>query len=140
MLVEDLKSMPDIEIAQKWVVSLSAIRYWRNKTGIYRKKKDGCNQRQAKRILELRREKTCLHEISKKVGVTKYVASKVLYENGLSENLPKTGSNYITPENAPPKHYESAEDSYQLEPEHRERYEELKRWKENNYQKLFRKR
>ena len=139
LMVEDLKAMSNLEVAQKWQLSLSAIRYWRNKTGIYRRKKGGCSKTQEEKIIELRRKKVCIFEIAKKVGVTNYMTSKILYQSGLSSNKPKTGLNYITPENAPPMHYdESQKDSYQLEPSERERFEELKRWKENNYQKLLR--
>lgn len=134
--LEDLKVMSNEEFAEKYGVKRENVSRIRSRFGLVQKKQEPSKQ-EAEQVVQLRNDGENIDTIIKKTGITYWYVKKILYDNGLSEFNPREKYKPLKPEEAEPMFYNGRGDTCELEPVERKRYEELKRWKEENYRKLF---
>ena len=151
----ELRVMSDGEYACKYGITEESARKFREKHGIYRPKAlltDKIPAEVQARICELRREGKNYKEIRLETGASEWGVRSILHANGFEvkglkktkrENQeqkqdeengkPPSWESYVTPETAVPYCYRGRGDSCELEPEERERFDELRRWKEEAF-------
>ena len=154
----ELRVMSDGEYACKYGITEESARKFREKHGIYRPKTlltDKIPADVQARICELKRKGKSYKEIRLETGASEWGVRVILHANGFEvKGLKKTkrenqeqkqdeenGENgkppswesYVTPETAVPYCYRGRGDSCELEPEERERFDELRRWKEEAF-------
>lgn len=131
-IIADLPNMQTAEIVKKYSVSCGIVYYYRQKYHIYcHKEGREITQDTVERVCELRKNNELVENIMRKTNLPKYQVQKILSENGFPIFFARRTS--LTKELATPMFYGNRSDSFQLEDEHRARYEQLKRWKEQNY-------
>lgn len=154
----DIRVMSDAEFAAKYRLSDEWAKKFRQKNGIYRPKAlltDRIPKDVQARICELRREGKNYKEIRLATGASEWGVRSILHANGFEvkglkktkrrnrelkqdeENgkkvKPPSWESYVTPETAVPYCYRGRGDTCELEPEERERFDELRRWKEEAF-------
>ena len=137
--LEDLKVMSNEEFAEKYGIKRKNVSKLRSRYGIFQDKKQGPSKQEAEKVVQLRNDGENIDTIIKKTGITYWYVKKILYDNGLSEFNPREKYKPLKPEDVEPMFYNGRGDTYDLDPPERKRYEELKRWKEDKYRKLFKK-
>ena len=154
----ELRVMSDGEYACKYGITEESARKFREKHGIYRPKTlltDKIPADVQARICELKREGKTYTQIMLETGASEWGVRVILHANGFevkgikiaksasrdpnqdgeageSEGQPAWES-YVTPETATPYCYRGRGDTCKLAPEERERYDQLRRWKEEAF-------
>jgi transposase len=131
-LVADLPVLDNRELEAKYGRSTHTIQHYRQRYGIPSPNKHCITRISAeaeKRILELRQEQMSVKLIAERLGLTLHWVRKVLAQHGLVKSY-NYARKIITPENSIPAFYPKTPDTFDFLPEERERYEELKRWKQ----------
>ena len=154
----ELRVISDAEFACKYGITEESARKFREKHGLYRRPPlliDSIPEDVQKRICQLRREGKTYTQIRLATGTSEWGVRVVLHANGFEVKGIKIAKNasrdpnqdgeageseghpawesYVTPETATPYCYRGRGDTCKLAPPERERYDELRRWKEDAF-------
>ena len=140
---KDLANLTNEEICEKYGVSMSTVGRYRAQTRVPSpvppKRATSHGQKVDSQIVQLRLENYSYLKICQELHLPKTYVRKVLAQHGLAAKLKKNLPINITPNNCSPACYDDLpEPDFEFqEPGVRERYEQLRRWKEEKYHSLL---
>lgn len=130
--IDDLKYLSDQDFAEKYGITVESAKKYRQKHGV-RSFKQFISPQQFDEIVRLYKKGYKLKTIQDLTGSNAYRVQRTLYEAGLGPRPIRKNERPITLNNVEPLDYTNRPDTFDLEPEDRARFEELKARKQRLY-------